>query len=101
MALDPTRYADHLRAAYGAEQCVIVKSVGYYSGKIAGLSVLERTTMVRELRGCGFAAEFVHGTLGGESLRIRCIDGALGKSLVEAMNSVEERNEIAKSDGAE
>ncbi len=95
MALDPTRYADHLRAAYGAEQSVIVKSDGYYLGALAALSPLERTTMIRELRGCGFVADFGHGTLGGECLRIRCIDGAKGKSLVESMNAVEARNREA------
>lgn len=93
MALEPKRYADHLRAAYGAEQSVIVKGDGYYGGAVAKLTPLERTTMIRELRACGFVAEFAHGTLGGEALRIRCIDGAQGKHLVEAMNSVESQNE--------
>lgn len=93
MPLNPQRFADHLRAAYGAEQSVIVKGDGYYDGAIRSLTALERTTMIRELRDCGFSAEFVHGALGGESLRIRCIDGAMGKSLVESMNAVEERTQ--------
>lgn len=94
MSLHPQRFADHLRAAYGAESLVVPKGDEYYARTIATLDVAARQKLIRELRDCGFEMEFSRGPLlGGDVIRLKCADPVKAKSFIESMNAVEDKRD--------
>lgn len=73
----------HLRAAYGAEGAAIVKGDAYYAERISEMTGGERQQLMHNLGEQGFSLEFVDAPLGGESIRIRCVEPAAAKRLIE------------------